>query len=213
MFVYSDINFVVLGALVERLSGESLDEYAARHVFEPLGMKETRFLPPPWWHARIAPTEEDENHHLLRGVVHDPTARRMGGVAGDAGVFSTADDVAIFAQALLDGGRGVLTPATVAKMTAPQQPVNGNVTSRIWVGHRFSVFDQPWRAAAGRWLRTYWIHGHIALDRSNNEDLYRTADERGALECAAEAKGKRGIAAHQGCDGGGGGAGARSRGS
>ena len=125
MFVYSDINFVVLGALVERLSGESLDEYAAKHVFEPLGMKETRFLPPPSWHARIAPTEEDENHHLLRGVVHDPTARRMGGVAGDAGVFSTADDVAIFAQALLDGGRGVLTPATVAKMTAPQQPVNG----------------------------------------------------------------------------------------
>ena len=124
-FVYSDINFVVLGALVERLSGESLDEYAAKHIFGPLGMKETRFLPPPSWEPRIAPTEEDENHHMLRGVVHDPTARRMGGVAGHAGVFSTADDLAIFAQALLDGGRGVLTPATVAKMTAPQQPVNG----------------------------------------------------------------------------------------
>ena len=123
-FVYSDINFVVLGALVERLSGESLDQYAAKHVFVPLGMKETRFLPPASWEARIAPTEEDEKHHLLRGVVHDPTARRMGGVAGNAGVFSTADDLAIFAQALLDGGRGVLSPATVAKMTAPQQPVN-----------------------------------------------------------------------------------------
>ncbi len=124
-FVYSDINFVVLGALVERLSGEPLDQYATKHVFEPLGMKETRFLPPYSWKPRIAPTEEDENHHLLRGVVHDPTARRMGGVAGHAGVFSTADDLAIFAQALLDGGRGVLTPATVAKMTSPQQPVNG----------------------------------------------------------------------------------------
>jgi uncharacterized protein YbbC (DUF1343 family) len=90
-------------------------------------MKETRFLPPSSWEARIAPTEEDENHHLLRGVVHDPTARRMGGVAGHAGLFSTADDLAIFAQALLDGGRGMLTPATVAKMTAPQQPVNGTV--------------------------------------------------------------------------------------
>ena len=121
-FVYSDVNFIVLGALVERLSGESLDEYAARHVFAPLGMKETRFLPPASWLPRIAPTEEDENHHLLHGVVHDPTARRMGGVAGHAGVFSTADDLAIFAQALLDGGRGVLTPATVAKMTSPQQP-------------------------------------------------------------------------------------------
>ena len=123
-FSYSDINFVVLGALVEKLSGESLDEYSAKHVFAPLGMKETRFLPPASWRPRIAPTEEDENHHLLHGIVHDPTARRMGGVAGDAGVFSTADDVAIFAQALLDGGRGVLTPPTVAKMTSPQQPVN-----------------------------------------------------------------------------------------
>ena len=107
-FVYSDINFVVLGALVERLSGESLDEYAAKHIFSPLGMKETRFLPLHSWQPRIAPTEEDENHHMLRGVVHDPSARRMGGVAGHAGVFSTADDLAIFAQALLDGGRGAL---------------------------------------------------------------------------------------------------------
>ncbi len=123
-FVYSDINFVVLGALVERLSGEALDAYAAKHIFAPLGMKDTRFLPPSSWESRIAPSEEDENHRLLRGVVHDPTARRMGGVAGHAGVFSTADDLALFAQALLDGGRGVLTPATVAKMTAPQQPVN-----------------------------------------------------------------------------------------
>jgi uncharacterized protein YbbC (DUF1343 family)/CubicO group peptidase (beta-lactamase class C family) len=124
-FSYSDVNFVVLGALVDRLSGESLDEYAAKHIFGPLEMKETRFLPPRSWESRIAPTEEDENHHLLRGVVHDPTARRMGGVAGHAGVFSTAADLTLFAQALLDGGRGVLTPATIAKMTAPQQPVNG----------------------------------------------------------------------------------------
>jgi uncharacterized protein YbbC (DUF1343 family) len=126
-FVYSDINFIVLGALVEKLSGEALDEYAAKHVFQPLGMKETRFLPPHSWDARIAPTEEDENHQLLRGSVHDPSARRMGGVAGHAGVFSTADDLAIFAQALLNGGRGVLTSATIAKMAAPQQPVNGTV--------------------------------------------------------------------------------------
>jgi uncharacterized protein YbbC (DUF1343 family)/CubicO group peptidase (beta-lactamase class C family) len=124
-FIYSDVNFVVLGALVEALSGESLDEYAAKHVFVPLAMKETRFVPPASWLPRIAPTEEDEDHHLIHGVVHDPTARRMGGVAGHAGVFSTGDDLAIFAQAMLDGGRGVLTSATIAKMTAPQQPVNG----------------------------------------------------------------------------------------
>src|ERR1700686_435389 len=69
-FIYSDVNFVVLGALVERLSGEPLDGYAAKHIFGRLGMKETRFLPPPSWEPRIAPTEEDENHHMLRGVVH-----------------------------------------------------------------------------------------------------------------------------------------------
>lgn len=126
-FSYSDINFIVLGALVERLSGQSLDEYSAQHIFVPLAMNETRFLPPKSWEPRIAPTEEDENHHLLRGIVHDPTARRMGGVAGHAGVFSTADNIALFAQALLDGGRGVLTSATVAKMTAPQQPANATV--------------------------------------------------------------------------------------
>jgi len=86
-FIYSDINFIVLGALVERLSGESLDQYAARHVFAPLGMKDSRFLPPASWESRIAPTEEDENHHLLRGVVHDPTARRMGGSGGRCGII------------------------------------------------------------------------------------------------------------------------------
>ncbi|MFZ0480100.1 MAG: exo-beta-N-acetylmuramidase NamZ domain-containing protein, partial [Terriglobales bacterium] len=123
-FLYSDVNFIVLGALVERVSGEPLDEYAAKHIFTPLGMKETRFLPPALLRSRVAPTE-DEEHRPLRGVVHDPTARRMGGVAGHAGIFSTADDLAIFAQALLDGGRGVLTSATIAKMTAPQQPATG----------------------------------------------------------------------------------------
>ena len=111
-FVYSDINFIVLGALMERLSGEPLDEYAAKHIFAPLGMKDSHFLPPSSWLPRIAPTEEDENRRLLHGVVHDPTARRMGGVAGHAGMFSTADDLAMFAQALLDGGRGVLAALT-----------------------------------------------------------------------------------------------------
>jgi uncharacterized protein YbbC (DUF1343 family) len=127
MFSYSDVNFVVLGALVEQLSGEPLNEYSEKHIFAPLGMKNTRFLPPASWIPRIAPTEEDEKHHMLRGVVHDPTARRMGGVAGHAGMFSTADDLSVFAQALLDGGRGVLTPPTVAKMTTPQQPATATV--------------------------------------------------------------------------------------
>ena len=121
-FTYSDINFIVLGALVERVSGETLDQYAMRHIFVPLKMAHTRFVPPAAWKAKIAPTQYDENEHMLRGVVHDPTARRMGGVAGHAGLFSTGDDLAKFAQALLNGGDGILSPLTVEKMTRPEQP-------------------------------------------------------------------------------------------
>jgi uncharacterized protein YbbC (DUF1343 family)/CubicO group peptidase (beta-lactamase class C family) len=121
-FVYSDINFIVLGALVERLSGETLDAYAMKHIFLPLKMPHTRFVPPPAWRPKIAPTQYDENQQMLRGVVHDPTARRMGGVAGHAGLFSTADDLAKFAQALLDGGDGILSAVAVQKMTSPEQP-------------------------------------------------------------------------------------------
>jgi uncharacterized protein YbbC (DUF1343 family)/CubicO group peptidase (beta-lactamase class C family) len=123
-FIYSDTNFIVLGALVERLTGMSLDAYCAQNVFAPLGMSHTRFLPPAEWIPQIAPTQYDENNQMLRGVVHDPRSRRMGGVAGHAGLFSTADDLAKFAQTLLDGGSPILSGLTVHKMTSPQQPPN-----------------------------------------------------------------------------------------
>jgi uncharacterized protein YbbC (DUF1343 family)/CubicO group peptidase (beta-lactamase class C family) len=130
-FSYSDINFIVLGEIVERVSGETLDEYATRHIFAPLKMLHTRYLPPTarrgGWIEKIAPTQYDENEHMLRGVVHDPTARRMGGVAGHAGVFSTADDLAKFAQALLNGGNGILSAMSVEKMTRPEQPPSAPV--------------------------------------------------------------------------------------
>jgi uncharacterized protein YbbC (DUF1343 family)/CubicO group peptidase (beta-lactamase class C family) len=130
-FSYSDINFIVLGALVERLSGEPLDEYATRHIFLPLKMTRTRYVPPlaerAGWIEKIAPTQYDENERMLRGVVHDPTVRRMGGVAGQAGLFSTADDLAKFAQALLNGGDGILSPLAVEKMTRPEQPPSAPV--------------------------------------------------------------------------------------
>jgi len=121
-FVYSDINFIVLGALVEKVSGETLDGYTGKHIFQPLKMTHTRFVPPAVWRQKIAPTQYDENEHMLRAVVHDPTARRMGGVAGHAGLFSTADDLAKFAQALLNGGDGILSAATVEKMIQPETP-------------------------------------------------------------------------------------------
>ncbi len=163
-FVYSDINFITLGAIVEKISGETLDKYASEHIFKPLKMAHTRYLPitkacgptGPWsenppppaypcaidgwgrwdWVHQTAPTQHDDQgtketnpdfDHLLRGTVHDPTTRRMGGVAGHAGVFSTAGDVALFAQALLDRLAGrpsdfPLKRETLTLMTQPQQP-------------------------------------------------------------------------------------------
>jgi uncharacterized protein YbbC (DUF1343 family)/CubicO group peptidase (beta-lactamase class C family) len=142
-FLYSDINFIVLGAIVERVSGMTLDEYCQKNVFVPLQMTHTRFLPPPAWSPKIAPTEYDEHDKMLRGVVHDPTARRMGGVAGHAGVFSTADDLTKFAQALLDGST-ILSPLTVEKMTTPQQPP----TSELLRGFGWDI-DSPFSSNRG----------------------------------------------------------------
>ena len=120
-FVYSDINFITLGALVERVSKVELDKYCAQNIFTPLKMARTRFLPPATWVPKIAPTEYDEQNQMLRGVVHDPSARRMGGVAGQAGLFSTADDLSKFARALI-AGSSVLPSLLVEKMSTPQQP-------------------------------------------------------------------------------------------
>ncbi|GAA3767793.1 sodium:solute symporter family transporter [Terriglobus aquaticus] len=134
-FKYSDINFITLGALVEKLSGEPLQVYAAKHIFQPLGMVDTGYLPSPSQMARIAPTAHNDDKpmthdELLRGIVHDPTTRRMGGVAGHAGVFSTAHDVSVFAQALLDrlAGRPSVFPLkteTLRLMCEPEQPARG----------------------------------------------------------------------------------------
>jgi CubicO group peptidase (beta-lactamase class C family) len=126
-FVYSDINFITLGLLVEHLSHQSLDRYVQERVLDPLGMAHSRFLPPAAWRATIAPTQFDSNGVMLRGVVHDPTARRMGGVAGHAGLFSNAADMSVYAQALLDRRAGrpsayPLKPETLVLMTTPRQP-------------------------------------------------------------------------------------------
>lgn len=167
IFHYSDINFILVGAIIEKITGEQLDSYVPDNVFAPLGMTDTHYLPatktcgpheirgtavalghyPPWvgqcpagtWSTallpRIAPTARDgdtpglnpDYGHLLRGTVHDPTARRMGGVTGSAGAFSTVDDVGRFARALLDRLAGrpsafPLTRSTLELMTTPQQP-------------------------------------------------------------------------------------------
>jgi uncharacterized protein YbbC (DUF1343 family) len=128
-FTYSDINFILLGELVHRLSGQMLSDYAREHVFLPLGMRETMFQPPASLIPRIAPTERDgANGAPLRGVVHDETSRYMGGVAGHAGLFSTADDLSRFCQMMLrkgefDGTR-LFSALTVEKFTTPQSPAD-----------------------------------------------------------------------------------------
>ena len=103
-FRYSDINFIVLGHLVHLVSGQPLDQFVREHIHAPLGMRDTGFLPPQGKRRRIAPTTRTDTG-VLRGTVHDPAARRMGGVAGHAGLFSTAGDLAVFARMLLDRGR------------------------------------------------------------------------------------------------------------
>jgi uncharacterized protein YbbC (DUF1343 family)/CubicO group peptidase (beta-lactamase class C family) len=139
-FVYSDINYIALGAVVHRASGLMLDEFARRNIFQPLGMHDTGFHPNANLKARIAPTEKRrgqmsylgdtgenagaEGEQWLRGQVHDPTSYRMGGVAGHAGLFSTAADLAIYCQMILNGGQyngvRILSPLTVAEMTRPR---------------------------------------------------------------------------------------------
>jgi CubicO group peptidase (beta-lactamase class C family) len=192
VFRYSDINFLLLGALIEKVTGDALDAYVQRQVFEPLGMGDTHYLPPSracgphttigaaiaWapapkermpdgcaastWSTgllpRIAPTARDEESRadpsknpnldrLLRGTVQDTTSRRMGGVAGHAGVFSTAHDVSVFGQALLDrlAGRPSTFPlkqATLELMTSPQQPGRN--------AHQLEAANDAFRAAVAQ---------------------------------------------------------------
>src|SRR5437588_3978324 len=139
-FVYSDLNYITLGEVVHRVSGQMLDEFARRNIYGPLGMRDTGFRPGAQLTSRIAPTEKRrgqmnylgdtganagaEGEQWLRGQVHDPTSFRMGGVAGHAGLFSTADDLAIYCQMILNGGiyngTRVLSPLSVATMTRPR---------------------------------------------------------------------------------------------
>ena len=125
VFRYSDINFILLGEVVRRVSGCPLDEFVERLIYQPLKMHDTGFLPPAKQILRIAPTEQT-TAGMLRGVVHDPTARRMGGVAGHAGLFTTAADMARFARMMLGGGAlegvRIFQPETVQLMTSVQSP-------------------------------------------------------------------------------------------
>ena len=125
-FIYSDLGFVVLGKVVEKVTGQSLARFAQENIFSPLGMASTGFLPHPEVIPNIAPTERLKEGGMLRGQVHDPLASKLGGIAGDAGLFSTARDLARFCQMFLQHGSlngvEIFRPETVALMTSPQSP-------------------------------------------------------------------------------------------
>jgi CubicO group peptidase (beta-lactamase class C family) len=198
LFHYSDINFILLGAIVEKLTGQSVDVYARDNVFGPLGMRDTRYLPAAkacgphrmrgtavvidpkasparecpagTWSTdllpRIAPTAHDgdtpglnpDYGYLLRGTVHDPTARRMGGATGSAGVFSTVGDVGLYAQALLDRLAGrpsdyPLPESAAQLMTSPQQP--GHSPGQIDAANAEDAVAVHYPAIAGQDLRGF----------------------------------------------------------
>lgn len=137
-FQYRDENMILLADIVAAVSGERLDRFAARRIFTPLGMTDTRFNPPSDLRDRIAPTERDTSwrHRLLRGEVHDENAFALGGVAGHAGLFATAQDLSRFAQMILDSGRikgrQMVRAETIAAFATPQPLPPGTSRALGW---------------------------------------------------------------------------------
>jgi CubicO group peptidase (beta-lactamase class C family) len=162
-FVYSDVGYILLGKVVETVSGQPLDEFARRRIFGPLGMKDTGYRPRGAVKARCAPTEKRDGKWMV-GEVHDPRAFRLGGVAGHAGLFSTADDLAIYARMLLNDGRhdgkSFLKPETIRVMTAPRR-----VTTPKGPGLRTFGWDMdtPYSANRGSVFPRGVSYGHTGF--------------------------------------------------
>jgi uncharacterized protein YbbC (DUF1343 family)/CubicO group peptidase (beta-lactamase class C family) len=159
-FTYSDINFVLLGEIVRTVSGMPLDEFVQKNIFQPLSMNESRFNPPASLNARIAPTEREQGQ-VLRGVVHDPTSRFMGGVAGHAGLFTTAEDLTHFCEMMLGlgewNGVRIFSPLTVRKFTEPNSPAHQPVVRGLgW------DIDSPYSTPRGE-LFPLGSYGHTGF--------------------------------------------------
>jgi beta-glucosidase-like glycosyl hydrolase/CubicO group peptidase (beta-lactamase class C family) len=158
---YSDLGFILLGEIIGRLTGETLEQFAKGHIFAPLGMSDTMYNPPASMRARIAPTELDTDFRkrLLRGEVHDENAFALGGVSGNAGLFGTADDLAAFAQMLLNGGiyahHRLLARTTIQEFTA-RQVVGDSARTLGW------DVPTPPNSAAGHYLSAS-AYGHTGF--------------------------------------------------
>ena len=173
-FVYSDINYIVLGELVRLVSGRPLNEYVQTEIFAPLKMRDTGFLPAADKRARIAPTELVDGS-MIHGVVHDPTARKMGGVAGHAGLFITTADLARFCRMLLAGGElegaRVLSATSVAQMTSPQNDGSDRRGLGWDIDSRFSAPRGRWFPAGASFGHTGWTGTSLWVDPGANAFL------------------------------------------
>jgi CubicO group peptidase (beta-lactamase class C family) len=131
---YSDIGFILLGVALERLADESLDRFCQREIFAPLAMTNTTFNPPAEIRSKIPPTADDQTfrHRIIQGEVQDENASVLGGVAPQAGLFSTAEDLAKFAHSMLNGGRPILRPETVALFTRRESAPAGTTRALGW---------------------------------------------------------------------------------
>lgn len=131
---YSDIGFILLGVAIERIAGESLDTFAQREFFGPLGLVHTTFNPPVEWRQRIPPSADDKTFRkrVIQGEVQDENASVLGGVAGQAGVFSSAKDVAAFAHCMLNGGAPIVKSETVALFTRREDSPAGTSRALGW---------------------------------------------------------------------------------
>lgn len=131
---YSDIGFIILGIALERIADEPLDRFCQREVFGPLGMRHTTFNPPATWRNAILPTVDDRTFRkrVILGEVQDENASVLGGVAGHAGLFATAEDVAIFANVMLSGGKPIVRESTVSLFTRREASPTGTSRALGW---------------------------------------------------------------------------------
>ncbi|MFN7017635.1 MAG: serine hydrolase domain-containing protein, partial [Fimbriimonadales bacterium] len=140
-YTYSDLGYILMGAILERVYDQSQAELFQTKIAEPLGLSSTCYCPPPEWHERVAPTRNSENRpdHTIRGEVHDENAYAMGGVAGHAGLFGTLEDLIRYARMVLSGGRPLLSYYAVQLLLTPQAQV-GNQTPSM---HTLGLFAHP----------------------------------------------------------------------
>ncbi|MGD8867549.1 MAG: serine hydrolase [Gemmatimonadales bacterium] len=171
--IYSDLGFITLGFVVEKVTGETLDAFLARRVFGPLGMGDTGYNPDPSLKPRIAPTEVDTvfRHEHVHGVVHDENAYALGGVSGHAGLFSSARDLAIYAQMMLNGGVMDWCPDGETNCPASADPVRIVEASTIarfterqdTLSRRGLGWDRPNGTASSGDYLTYEAFGHTGF--------------------------------------------------